>query len=55
MNTSSSGNTTTGISTPATSVRPHSVISQPGMIRTSPSAKPRYQSGWAPVDTWSAR
>lgn len=43
------------MSTPSTSVWPATVISQPGMTRTSPSAKPRYQSGWAPVDTWSAR
>lgn len=34
---------------------PHRLISQPGITRTRPSAKPRYQSGWAPVETWSAR
>lgn len=31
------------------------LISQPGMARISPSAKPMYQSGWAPVDTRSER
>ena len=55
MKTRTRGKTTMGISTPRTSVCPATLISQPGMMRTRPSAKPRYQSGWAPVDTWSAR
>lgn len=46
---------TSGMNTPRTSVWPHRLISQPGMTRTRPSAKPMYQSGWAPVDTWSTR
>lgn len=44
-----------GMSTPSTNVWPQKVTSQPGITRTRPSAKPRYQSGWAPVETWSAR
>ena len=34
---------------------PQKLISQPGMTRIRPSEKPMYQSGWAPVDTWSGR
>lgn len=44
-----------GMKTPRTSVCPQMLTSQAGITRISPSEKPRYQSGWAPVETMSGR
>ena len=50
-----SGKSDEGMKTPSSRVWPQALISQPGITRIRPSEKPRYQSGWAPVDTRSGR
>ena len=45
------GATTPGMKTFQESVNPKSSVSQPGMIRSSPSATPMYQSGCEPAVT----